>query len=408
MSNQVLDNLLKFLAEQSLTLDILATLSDADLSSLPAPNGGQLHVYQKLALKGAVNKYRESSESHLRMKQLEEENKKLRDGVEEANMLNAQRKIKLSHIKSHFEYASAKALKDVQKMMQDLRRLGSTLDICFCIDGTGSMSDVIDSVKKCIVSLSNKITSATGMACRFALIVYKDYCDGENRIQVFQFCNSSILQEHLGTVSADGGGDTAEDCFGGIFASLTQIEWASPSKVIIWMGDAPQHGLKYSGSGDASDCDDEYPDGDPNGITSDIIFQKLQELKIILVFCKLNESTNTMMTQLRQEVESYGGGLLLEYNLSGDIAEFLTSTIFTVTSRTSSFGGHRPGAEKPYVITPLSSWDVSESSWRQEEKCRVLEFKPYVGKDLHPLLDLLLDGAHVKERTIMYALLFNQ
>ena len=228
---------------------------------------------------------------------------------------------------------------------------------------------IINSVKQCIVNLSNKNFFSHRHDLRFALIVYRDYSDGEKRIQVFQFCNSSTLQRHLGTVRAFGGGDAAEDCFGGIFASLTQIEWDSPSKVIIWMGDAPQHGLKYSGGGDY------FPDGDPNGITSDIIFKKLQELKIILVFCKLTERTNTMMAQLRQEVEPYGQGLLLEYNLSGDMAEFLTSTIFTVTSRTSSVGGHRQGIEKPYVITPLSSWDYLKALGEKKRNAEYLNLR---------------------------------
>ena len=187
MSNPILDELLKFFADQGLTIDVLAGLPEDDLNLLLAPAGTPLNVFQKMALKGAVNNYRmrlssgssasrpgtssasrpgtssasrprtssnsrisigQPSGSQIRIQQLEEENKKLLDlaktkvsVVEEGDRLKVERKHKISHFKSYFEYASAKALKDVQKMMRELRRLGSDLDICFCIDGTGSMSD---------------------------------------------------------------------------------------------------------------------------------------------------------------------------------------------------------------------------------------------------------------------------
>jgi hypothetical protein len=74
-------------------------------------------------------------------------------------------------------------------MENQLKKLGSALDICFCIDATGSMSGFINNVKQCIVQVSCHLSSATGMNSRYALVVYRDYCDGAIRHQVWDFSN---------------------------------------------------------------------------------------------------------------------------------------------------------------------------------------------------------------------------
>lgn len=45
-----------------------------------------------------------------------------------------------------------KAIGDVGRLVADAAKLGAHLDVCFCIDGTGSMKNCIFGVKSCIVA----------------------------------------------------------------------------------------------------------------------------------------------------------------------------------------------------------------------------------------------------------------
>jgi hypothetical protein len=282
------------------------------------------------------------------------------------------------------------ALRDVQQIVNELIHLGSSLDICFCIDATGSMASTISSIKECIVQVALRISQTTGMDCRFALVVYRDYCDGALRHQTWDFNDSSTLEQILGTVIAGGGGDGPEDCFGGLLAAVTQVSWKAPSKVIVWMGDAPQHGEQYNGG-----MKDDYPEGDPDGVTSTIIFENLQKKGIILVFCKLTDYTNTMIARLRLELTPFDDSLLLEYNIGGSMSDFLANALHKTAERTH--GSHTSGTVKPFSLTP-ATWDIRLSIWGGVEACKILTFKPFSGGKVHPLLDLLIDGSHVKSR----------
>jgi hypothetical protein len=328
-----------------------------------------------------------SSRTRRELIALKERNDKLE---REASRMKHDAKVKISEVLSCTRDRLAVALRHVQQIVNDLVRLGSSLDICFCMDGTGSMASTISSVKLCIVEVAQRIAASTGMTCRFALVVYRDYSDEDLRLQTWDFKDSSALERALGTVTATGGGDEPEDCFGGLMAAATRVSWRAPSKVIVWMGDAPQHGEQYNGG-----CADDYPEGDPDGVTSSTIFDKLKRTGIILVFSKLTEYTNAMMAQLRFEVAPFGDSLLLEYNIGGPMSGFLTSTLHSTAART--YGSRKAGTEKPHVITP-ANWSVRPPLWGTEELCRILTFQPYVGGELHPLLDLLSDGADVKAR----------
>jgi hypothetical protein len=406
MSNPIVKRILDFYEEQGLTMDYLASMPDEDWASLTNEEGTPLTLIQKIAVKAAAKAYKESKSrpktsartaaliEELERKEiaLKEVEERVRDAEERKRDAVAIRKVRISDCLSRTREKTAKALRDVQRMVHELSSLGSSLDICFCIDATGSMSGIISSVKQCIVKVAQRISASTGMVGRFALVVYRDYCDKAMRHQIWDFSDSSTLETVLGTVTAQGGGDGPEDCFGGLLAAATRVTWRAPSKVIVWMGDAPQHGRQYTGYTGAGD---DYPGGDPDGVTSSIIFERLRASGIILVFCKLTESTNTMAAQLRLEVAPFGDSLFLEYNIGGDMADFLASTVHTATSRT--FGSHRAGVEKTYIITP-ASWTIRPPIWGESEPCKILTFQSYSGGDLHPLLDLLMDGPDVKTR----------
>jgi hypothetical protein len=287
-------------------------------------------------------------------------------------------------------------------MIGRLAGLGSNLDICFVMDATGSMSGCINSVKQCIVTVARNIASTTGMTARFALVAYRDYCDGALRHQVFQFGDSATLSGNLGTLSATGGGDGPEDCFGGLWGAANRISWSAPARVIVWMGDAPQHGTQYSGGNG-----DDLPGGDPDGITAAMIFSELKNKHITLVFCKLTDYTNIMIAQLKLDAVPFGSDIFMEYNFGGEMTAFLTATIHKTTSLTAGHGGHHHhrGKEKPLTLTP-ARW-ILDGLWGPEEACEVITFEAYNGGDLHPLLDILADGPNAKTRNATVRMTLN-
>ncbi|OMJ65255.1 hypothetical protein SteCoe_38688 [Stentor coeruleus] len=410
MSNPVIEELIKYYESQGLTLEEMSNMSESDWKELPGQDGNPLNIIPKMALKAKAKQYKDSkipsisSASQIRIKQLEEEKEALLkasrtkfielEKLDKVKVEKSRRKVRISEFISFAWDITTRALRDVQKMISDLKVLGTTLDICFCIDGTGSMGGIINSVKQCIVQVSDKISLSTGMNCRFALVVYRDYCDGEMRTQVWDFTDSSALSSYLGEVNAYGGGDTSEDCFGGLLASIERVRWASPSKAIVWMGDAPQHGTEYNGG-----FDDSHSAGDPSGVTTSMIFKKLNEKNIVLVFCKLASFTDAMIAQMKLEVVPYGDNIFLQYNLEGDMATFLTITMHTTASMTAGYDSHKHhklGKEKDYTLTH-ATWKI-DPLWNTEEECKILSFKAFDGGDMHPLLDLLMDGAGVSER----------
>jgi hypothetical protein len=167
------------------------------------------------------------------------------------------------------------------------------------------------------------------------------------------------------------------------------------------MGDAPQHGIHYNGG-----LDDSFPEGDPDGVTAEKIFSELQRKHIILVFGQLNEHTNAMIAQLQREVVPFGSNLFLTYNCGTDMDDFLTSTLHKTVSLTAEHGyqQHR-GKEKPLSLVNVS-WDLSPL-WSDEEAGEVITLEAYNGGDLHPLLDLLVDGPNTKTRQITFRMTLN-
>ena len=211
----------------------------------PTPSASQLKIREleeKLAEAENIKTSR-IMQSKLRFKDLEEKAERLErekkifeeraKTKDEERIARERRKVKISEYISHTRDIITAKLKNVQEMVSDLRRHGSNLDICFCMDATGSMGEIINSVKNCIIQVSRKISECTGMACRFAMVAYRDYCDGALRHQIMNFGNCSNLQTFLGSVTAQGGEDGPEDCFGGIYAAINRVEWKAPSKIII-------------------------------------------------------------------------------------------------------------------------------------------------------------------------------
>jgi hypothetical protein len=56
--------------------------------------------------------------------------------------------------------------------------------------------------------------------------------------------NSSAVVDFMNAVEAIGGADTCEDVFGGL-EEVIGLGWTNPNRILIHVGDAPQHGTRY-------------------------------------------------------------------------------------------------------------------------------------------------------------------
>jgi len=249
----------------------------------------------------------------------------------------------------------------------------------------------IDGVKRNIVNVSSTIEKRTGMKCRFAVVVYRDYDDGPLRFQVCDFTTAEGIEIFLSAVVADGGGDAPEDCFGGLHQVSTAVSWEAPARVCLWICDAPQHGARYNG-GQA----DTFPDGDPEGRTGESVLGDLQGQSVSLAFGRITSDTDAMIAELHKDAAAVSSELL-EFEVGQDMAKFLERSLTATASRTKCLTKEGTISKKPkeFTLVPVT-WESGPELGCDLEAGQVTKVKAYRGGDVHPLLDLILDGPHAE------------
>jgi hypothetical protein len=79
---------------------------------------------------------------------------------------------------------------------------------------------------------------------RVAFVGYRDFVDEEDRIVSINLTEDiSAFVDFMDEIKAHGGGDQCEDVFGGLERVLT-LDWKLPTKILIHVGDSPQHGSR--------------------------------------------------------------------------------------------------------------------------------------------------------------------
>ena len=79
---------------------------------------------------------------------------------------------------------------------------------------------------------------------RVGFVGYRDHSDGGDRIVSIDLTeNVSSVMDFIDSVEAGGGDDVCEDVFGGL-EEVIELDWKFPNKVLIHVGDAPQHGSR--------------------------------------------------------------------------------------------------------------------------------------------------------------------
>lgn len=122
------------------------------------------------------------------------------------------------------------------------------VDLVFLLDCTSSMGSWIHLVSEQVTNISGRIErEAHGVKVRVAFVGYRDMKDSEPLV-VKDFTSALAISEFARKVTPfGGGGDAAEDVFGGI-EKVLQLSWSKGGNVVhklVHIGDAPSHGTLY-------------------------------------------------------------------------------------------------------------------------------------------------------------------
>ena len=138
--------------------------------------------------------------------------------------------------------------------------------ICFVIDGTGSMRDDIVDARRAVGQLISEY-QRKGHFCEFAIVIYRDHCDGEDILVKFpieyNFTNDHLsVQKFLEEITVFGGGDGPEAVLDGLATAInnfTLVDNPNIKSKIIHIFDAPPHGnfpdyKSHSKNSDTGNC----------------------------------------------------------------------------------------------------------------------------------------------------------
>jgi hypothetical protein len=187
-----------------------------------------------------------------------------------------------------------RARKNEITQLFDTMKRSQTIDLCFLIDCTGSMDPYIAQVKMKIDDLVDhcKMTFPD-LVLKVAFVGYRDHCDKERIISLPFTGEIAHFKSFVSNVRAYGGGDAAEDVFGGL-EEAGQLQWSAPNRILFHVADAPCHGRQYH-----DDVLDEYPNGDPRSLNAPDLLKVLEDKNVKYWFAKLTDKTDKMITKFR-------------------------------------------------------------------------------------------------------------
>ncbi|XP_028401291.1 alpha-protein kinase vwkA-like [Dendronephthya gigantea] len=211
---------------------------------------------------------------------------------------SSKERLKLSEKKLEFVRARKVRIHQLFETMKS----SQTVDVCFLIDCTGSMDPYIDQVKLKIDALvAHCKTIFDDLNLRVAFVGYRDHydgdrvCDDEERIISLQFTdNIANFRSFVSIIKVYGGGDAAEDVFGGL-EEAGNLEWSSPTRILFHVTDAPCHGRQYH-----EDVLDDFPNGDPRGLNAGDLLNVLEDKNIAYWFAKITDKTDKMIAEFRK------------------------------------------------------------------------------------------------------------
>ncbi|RIA91784.1 hypothetical protein C1645_736820 [Glomus cerebriforme] len=174
------------------------------------------------------------------------------------------------------------------------------VDLCFVMDCTSSMEGHIEGAKNSIKEVAEYMAKMEpAIKIRVGFCGYRDHCDNHDRLRIFDFTNScDEFKNNLSNVAAIGGGDGPEDVLGGLNAAV-HMSWRNSIRVLLHIGDYPPHGRRFNNMAD------DYPNGDPNGLTAECVLGEMRSAGIHYFFGKITNETATMIRVFQGIIGEY-------------------------------------------------------------------------------------------------------
>ena len=123
------------------------------------------------------------------------------------------------------------------------------IDLVFCIDATGSMTDDIARVKGDASNLIQRLREKCS-SLRIGLVTYRDFAvDGSKHLETNLPLTDDVddIITAIQGITTNGGGDEPEDVYDGLMAAIGMPWRDGVSKFIVLMGDAPAKDPDHAG-----------------------------------------------------------------------------------------------------------------------------------------------------------------
>ncbi|MBY0547204.1 MAG: VWA domain-containing protein [Candidatus Obscuribacterales bacterium] len=121
------------------------------------------------------------------------------------------------------------------------------VDLCFVVDNTGSMGAFIEAAKAQLIDVIARLSGGSDLNLQIGLVAYRDHPPQDNSFvtKVTDLTSDmDSMRKAIHGMRADGGGDTAEAVYQGLFDTAAKISWRDHScRFAILVGDAPPHGF---------------------------------------------------------------------------------------------------------------------------------------------------------------------
>ena len=186
-------------------------------------------------------------------------------------------------------------LKNDYKIIEQYEELifkGTSIDIMFIMDLTGSMGSYLSETKRNIKKITEEISEHNpGSKIRLGFVGYRDYETKEEKrkYEIIDFTeNIDNFITSIKKFNCYGGGDQPEDIAGGLNEAL-KMEWKSTARYVVLVCDAPCHGSKYH-----EIYIDTFKEGDPAGLEIEDLMQKFKNMNITFYCIEINSSTKKM------------------------------------------------------------------------------------------------------------------
>lgn len=218
----------------------------------------------------------------------------------------------MASLESRKERLDKRKQRIIRNLLNDIES-SLTMDIVFLIDGTGSMAWHIAKVKETVRRVVSNINEKyTLLEFFFNVIIYRDHGDtgdSEGTHTMTMGLTKSIdrLEGFLDSVSAGGGGDSAEDVLHGLGQVCKTQYHRKSTRLLIHFADAPCHGVEFH----EEDCDDDHKEYknevDRTGVAlARNILVELRNAEFIYHFIRITRHTDKMISKFHDIMKSTG------------------------------------------------------------------------------------------------------